>query len=489
MTKTDRPHPGRSESGGPPVAAVLLAYALYAPVVVGFVLHTSPSEAGPRVFGKYAAGYAVFLAALLLAAVFIPRIVGMLVRPMRVTRPDGGAVVIAGRRKAAYVCLAAVLGLLVIGVATECAVHVVRALRGGRSRGRPADWTVSLGGQAARAPHLTPRGWRGPDIRREKPPRTFRIVALGGSTTFLPRLEPDEVFTARLGESLQAARPDRTIEVVNAARDGNVSFQSLIAYVIQVQDFRPDLVVVMHGVNDSEPSFTFGSPPERRGWARDYSSSTVDLRSLAEESGLARPPFPVWRIDWAVLPVPVRFVRDTYLSDLRRRASGPGDGSHPASADRLAAADRALPLFGRNLRTLGRLVQARGARLAIASQPTMYRPEAPAPDQPLFLRPEDAADVLWRDRPSLYDDVCTDVMRRFNDQSRRTAEDLGALFIDLEAAVPDEWGNFRPERPDPVHMSPRGCVLAANALHEAILPTIPPRPTGAAPPPQEAPGP
>ena len=68
-------------------------------------------------------------------------------------------------------------------------------------------------------------------------------------------------------------------------------------------------------------------------------------------------------------------------------------------------------------------------------------------------------------------------MCRYNDLNREVAAELGAAFVDLERSVPPRWDYFDTEqRYDLIHMSAAACVLAAQAIHEVVLPLIPERP-------------
>lgn len=464
--------PALRRRGGPSaVVLAVIGYALYLPVLVGFLLHTSPRDGAVRVLGKYSPGYAVFLGMLVCVGVVIAPAARALARPTRLTRLDGTTLVIAGWRKVGFVWAGIALGIVAAVILLE--VIVAMAFPPEPPPWRPRDWEPFFERWPSRGdPPMNSRGWIGPEMDREKPPGVYRIFALGGSTTFLEKyMKPEEIFTHRLARSLQAARPNWRIEMVNAACYDHTTMHSLIKYAVLVRDFQPDCVIVMHACNDWAQNCDLPMIPmiwRRPGFERDYAHNASYLAVLTEQSGLGRPQRPLW-YESRVCRRLAELAGETFLSD-RERWRGVDEGRRQRAREAVA---QALPVFRRNLRTLGQLVAADGAAYILASQPTMFRPDAQ--DDP--------------DRLGYWSDYLvwsmTDGMRQYNDAVRETAGELDARFVDLERAVPARWDYFLASTGDGIHMSPAGCDLAAQALKEAILPLIPEAPS---PGPMAAPG-
>jgi len=82
-----------------------------------------------------------------------------------------------------------------------------------------------------------------------KPSNTIRIFALGGSTTQGQPYLPETAFPKWLELRLQAALPERKIEVINA---GGISYASyrVAAILDEVLRYSPDLVVLYTGHNE-----------------------------------------------------------------------------------------------------------------------------------------------------------------------------------------------------------------------------------------------
>ena len=93
-------------------------------------------------------------------------------------------------------------------------------------------------------------GYRGGEISLPKPEGCFRIVVLGGSTTYGEFINDDrQTFPARLEERLRDIGYPR-VEVINAGVPGYNSWESLSDLQFHALDFEPDLVIPYYGIND-----------------------------------------------------------------------------------------------------------------------------------------------------------------------------------------------------------------------------------------------
>lgn len=100
-------------------------------------------------------------------------------------------------------------------------------------------------------------GFRGPEISVPKPAGTFRIFALGESSTFgwKGARSHEEAWPARLEARLRAAHPGQAIEVVNAGVPGWTSVEQRINLMLRVSALEPDAILIYHGNNDINWSF------------------------------------------------------------------------------------------------------------------------------------------------------------------------------------------------------------------------------------------
>lgn len=94
-------------------------------------------------------------------------------------------------------------------------------------------------------------GYRDREFSLRKPIGKFRIVVLGGSSTYTIAVEDNEkMFTRQLQNILRDSFGYGAVEVINAGVGGYSSWESLINLQFRVLDLDPDLIIVYHGTND-----------------------------------------------------------------------------------------------------------------------------------------------------------------------------------------------------------------------------------------------
>lgn len=93
-------------------------------------------------------------------------------------------------------------------------------------------------------------GYRGDEFPQDKPEGEFRIVCIGGSTTYTSKVEnPKDAYPAVLEKQLKT-HGYSNVRVVNAGGLSYTSYESLINFQLRIIDLAPDLIIIHHGVND-----------------------------------------------------------------------------------------------------------------------------------------------------------------------------------------------------------------------------------------------
>ena len=110
-------------------------------------------------------------------------------------------------------------------------------------------------------------GLRGPEVRREKPTDGFRVVCLGGSTT-QGYYEDADTYPRQLETMLERRLPTRAVEVLNAGVQGYSTAESLVNFEFRLLPYRPDAVIVYHGMNDLKASLAPGFRSDYGHWRR-----------------------------------------------------------------------------------------------------------------------------------------------------------------------------------------------------------------------------
>jgi len=116
-------------------------------------------------------------------------------------------------------------------------------------------------------------GYRGKETTVEKAAHVFRIVCLGGSTTFgLGEADETQTYPELLEKRLNELYPNGPhFEVINAGTPGWSSAESLINLQFRVLELSPDMVILYDGVNDT---FAMRRPEEGKS---DYTNFRKSL--------------------------------------------------------------------------------------------------------------------------------------------------------------------------------------------------------------------
>jgi lysophospholipase L1-like esterase len=94
-------------------------------------------------------------------------------------------------------------------------------------------------------------GYRSDEFSLAKPSGVYRIVVLGGSSTYDVSIEDyAKTFTAQLEQRLKDEYGYENVEVINAGVPGYNSWEILINLEFRVLDLDPDLVIIYEGTND-----------------------------------------------------------------------------------------------------------------------------------------------------------------------------------------------------------------------------------------------
>jgi lysophospholipase L1-like esterase len=120
-------------------------------------------------------------------------------------------------------------------------------------------------------------GFRGGEFPQKKEIDEYRMVFLGGSTTYSSSIKDNqEIFTSYIQQHLDQSFPTKNNLVINAGVGGYSSHESLINLQFRVLDISPDVIFIYHGPNDVHTRYL---PPDqyfrdncgrRSMWRSDY---------------------------------------------------------------------------------------------------------------------------------------------------------------------------------------------------------------------------
>ena len=110
------------------------------------------------------------------------------------------------------------------------------------------DWTESKISKSKI--ELNKYGFRGEDFSETKPPNTFRIFAIGGSTTFGNGVYDEETYPYILQKKFDSLNLGINIEVINTGFGGAWSKMEIDLIKNKLLGYDPDLFIVYDGWND-----------------------------------------------------------------------------------------------------------------------------------------------------------------------------------------------------------------------------------------------
>jgi hypothetical protein len=303
--------------------------------------------------------------------------------------------------------------------------------------------------------HVNSRGFRGKEFLVPKPAGTFRIFALGGSSTFghYPGITSDDAtYPAQLERLLNAEKPDASVsryEVVNAGVPGYSLRTSLQNLASRILFFEPDMIIICHVFND--------------------------LARYGQEEELAHPlqnqfvPVGVWPglrdhlLGWSYAAQELRYTLDERLfgsvwAGMIRDKTAGGVVSNPWQVDA-----RYLEVFRRDLRNLVAVAKANGVIPVLITEPVALT------DQTDFAHLTQEQRKMRLDHATVYVSVPAKelygLFQRAYRIIREVAEEEGALFIDVDAALPKTPEIFF----DYVHHTDTGAALQAQVIHKALV--------------------
>lgn len=290
--------------------------------------------------------------------------------------------------------------------------------------------------------HINSLGLRGPERAVLKPAGTYRVICVGGSTTFGAGILGDEnTWPARLEARLAAAAPAKRIEVWNAGVPGYTTAENVIYLSLRLIDFHPDMIVIYEGYNDFKPN-------RYPGFASDYSH----WRDRA-----VTPPRPL--LDRLRFYVKLRAFAARFSADASAEVSDPRTGEKLKRYDTVG--EEGLAAFRRNLGTMIAISRRAGARVALATY------AHPCTEGNLLARP-DLFSLLSGYLPNLTFKGVLDAFDRYNGAVRAVALDEGVYLADAALAIPPDPSLFV----DHVHYSAKGADLFSEVVARAILPSV-----------------
>lgn len=293
-------------------------------------------------------------------------------------------------------------------------------------------------------------GFRGEEISLVKPESVYRIVAVGGSTTYSVDVEDyRDSYPHQLGEYLRGGGFDQ-VEVINAGVGSYASFHNFINIQFRVLPLQPDLIIVYQGYNDIHTRFVYPYSDylgDNSGYIAPFVTDTImpdileystALRIIGIRANLTKPHS---ALDWHRFKLASSSRRDEFLSQWRTGVYPSGIFVDTPAMDMLR---NNPPIhFERNLESMLALARQHDVDLLLVTFVTSTE---------FNLPPVASAEYIF-------------ALRQHNDLTRAVAEGNEIPLFDLEAVYPADRSLFTDGR----HMTVEGNRIRAQLIGDFII--------------------
>lgn len=294
-------------------------------------------------------------------------------------------------------------------------------------------------------------GYRGDEIDLPKPPGRYRIVCLGGSTTYTADIDNYRQSYPYLLEQELKSRGHDNVDVVNAGVNSWSSWESLINFEFRILDLDPDMIIVYHGINDIHPRFVW--PPEMyqgdNSGRRPPASTYVSMPNMLEYSTFFR--MLMVRMGWIDSHVAIERTidktRNTYYGNefhkQKKEKTYPDGIFEKVSAKQMLATNKPV-YFQRNLENMAAIANHRNIQAILAT----------FANSPLFT-----------DKTRASSEEYINAFEETNHIIKTVAEKMGVHCFDFANAFPDDKNYYTDGR----HVTVAGAKLKARLFADYII--------------------
>ena len=277
------------------------------------------------------------------------------------------------------------------------------------------------------------------------------IVFLGGSTTECSYVDEDNRFPYLVGRLLEQ-QTHLKVNSYNAGRSGINTLHSLNILLNKVVNLKPDIVVMMHNINDLAILMY-----EKSYWNTNPSRSPIQER------------LPTFKTVGQDLRRDFYLVRDLTIPNLSRElkkifsfaGKSKGDEFRGVRGQKIIIDQNLLVReFSLNLQTFINICRARGIIPVLMTQASRFTDHPDPPIKKIMHQLEISQGITYEEFKSAFD--------RLNQTIREVGAKNQALVIDLAGEIPPVKENIC----DVAHFNDRGSKLVAARIAAGLTPVI-----------------
>jgi lysophospholipase L1-like esterase len=284
------------------------------------------------------------------------------------------------------------------------------------------------------------------------------IVFLGGSTTECHYMGEDERFPYLTGVLLERELGIK-LNSYNAARAGNNSLHSMDIFLNKIIPLKPDIVVVMHNINDLTTLLyekSYWSLNQPRAVIFDMNQEVLsNYWKIMRDKLVPHLAAAMRDFDWRL--------RLWLKSDKgSKEKADPDEFAHLRGQKLQVNPEDMVAQFEMNLQTFINLCKARNITVVLMTMANRLK-ENPDPIIHEALKKIDKGHgISYQEFKALFD--------KFNEAVRRKAAENGVLLIDLAKEIPQERAYLY----DVVHYNGNGSKKAAEIIKDYLKPGLMP---------------
>ncbi|GEM_PF-3173716 len=286
-------------------------------------------------------------------------------------------------------------------------------------------------------------GYRGRLAPQQKSPGTLRLIALGGSTTMMADLPLEETYPEILRGKLAEYLKPTPVEVINAACNAYTTAESLTRLSLDLVDYEPDYVLIMHVINDLRANWY-------KGFRSDYSHIFRRPIRFYEETPLGKVSLKISYLCSHSVMCFASMPKGLTRSKQRVMQREKSEIKYPS-----------VKAFQRNLRSMVAISRSVGAKPILATLAISFTPENPPPRETMieFYRPPNSVEEF------------TKGLQLHNDAVRELAMETATPLVDIAKIIPPSSKYFV----DECHLNALGAKIVAEEFFRVIKTTLPSR--------------
>ncbi|NNE07294.1 MAG: SGNH/GDSL hydrolase family protein [Gemmatimonadetes bacterium] len=294
-------------------------------------------------------------------------------------------------------------------------------------------------------------GCRGDEITSPKPKDEYRIVCLGGSTTYTTNPKNWQESYPAVLEAILKKRGYHNVRVINGGAASWSSWEVLINFQFRVLDLDPDMIIAYLGINDAHTRLVW--PPEA--YRGDNSGRRAAIHAMSRETS-------VLEKSSLLRMILIRLRKIKPHSDMERTLDAAPDtyygelfqsqvlsGKYPSgifekvSASEMFRINRPI-FFRRNLENLAAIANHHGVETVLAS---------------LILSPH------FERQPRATSDEYVGAVAETNEILKEIAAEMDLHFFDFASVFPKDQKLFTDGR----HVTPSGAIMKARYFADYLI--------------------